>query len=98
MSGHIRQQGNVARPLYSHGQNALVPGTGTGPAARLNLSSIRNKGLELRRIFIIDYGNLVPAKGADLPLGYISSSAPPSRFSVSGLCHFFYSPILVSYF
>src|SRR5690349_1431208 len=57
-------------PLEGHGQGALVPGTGAGLAARLDLAPLRQVAAQAIHIFVVNIGQLFGAEATDFAPGH----------------------------
>jgi hypothetical protein len=70
----------MAGPLESHGQHALVTGTGAGLAARIDLAAVRHVAPELRGLFVVNVLDLVDAKGTDASPTKAAAATPAGSF------------------
>jgi len=78
-----RQQGDVSRPLHSHGHPALVPGTQTGLPAWKDATTVISEAAELIHIFPIDLLIRVCAVKADPATRLIPAPAPATPVASS---------------
>jgi hypothetical protein len=74
-----RQQGDLARPLQSGGQHALMARAGTGLASRLDLASVGDVAAQTAGLLVVDRGYFVDTKGADPAPPETAATATASR-------------------
>jgi hypothetical protein len=70
----------MAGPLKSHGQHALVTGTGSSLAAGVDLAAVRDVASELRGLFVVNVLDLVDAKGTDPSPTKAPAATPAGSF------------------
>src|SRR5436190_1448796 len=65
--GHVRQQGDGARPLDGVRELALMPCAAPGDAAGDDLAPFRDEAAQTSDVLVVDEVDLVRAELADLP-------------------------------
>src|SRR5690606_38927580 len=82
--GHVRQQGDLPRPLDGRLQGALMLGARTRDAPRLNLAALGNERRQGLHVLVVDVVDLLDAEAADAAAAEESAATTLVPASVTG--------------